>query len=247
LGYRGVAKRLPSTQPAGSTHPPKDTAIALPDGLRQFIHELRTPLNAVRGFAELIASQIFGPVSQIYQRLAGQIIEDAEAIVDLLDDLPFFQPSQRKIAYGSGYQPIDPSGIIRQVFEKAQVAAMKRQALLVFQVDPDLPRLRLDGSLFRRLIERFIALVVALSGPHDQVHAQSSQRGQGLLLSVRRPHALRDVADAGLFDPNREPDYDHNVAPFGIGYGFRLVWALARALGGQLETSHSRLSLYVSG
>src|SRR6185312_5930438 len=63
-GYRGTARR------------PRADERAEPvpaDSLRQLVHELRTPTNAIAGFAEMIESQMLGPVSDPYRDRAGEI------------------------------------------------------------------------------------------------------------------------------------------------------------------------------
>ena len=245
LGYRGIAKRPIPRQGPGTSAEPSSCPVVLPDGLRQFIHELRTPLNAVRGFADLLVNQIFGPVSQKYQLLAHNIMDDTQAIIDILDDLPFFVPGHCEVGFGPAFPELDPVDLVWRTFDQAQVMAARLQVKLDVQIDADVPHICVDSGLMRRLLERFVRLVTVLAAPFDDLQARLVRRGQGMVLTIRRPQSLRDLADADLFNPAPSAPCDPTGAPFGRGFGFRLIWALARALGGQFETSRRSLALHI--
>jgi two-component system cell cycle sensor histidine kinase PleC len=51
-------------------------------------HELRTPLNAIIGFAEIIASELLGPVgNERYQEYSKDIVSSARLLLQLIDDI----------------------------------------------------------------------------------------------------------------------------------------------------------------
>src|SRR5580704_2983958 len=56
--------------------------------LANMSHELRTPLNAIIGFAEIIKSQMFGPVGQPqYIEYSSDIYESAQLLLSLINDI----------------------------------------------------------------------------------------------------------------------------------------------------------------
>ena len=75
----GTARRPRTDERAEPSRPAPATPA---DSLRQLVHELRTPTNAIAGFAEMIETQILGPVpepeplqqvpSTIFELAAGQ-------------------------------------------------------------------------------------------------------------------------------------------------------------------------------
>jgi two-component system OmpR family sensor kinase len=80
LGYRGLLRRpQPSSEPRAASAP----ALAL----GQVLHELRTPVTAIRGFAELISQQLFGPVPERCLPFADRIIEDSNQILAGLEEI----------------------------------------------------------------------------------------------------------------------------------------------------------------
>ena len=94
-GYRGSAYRpclqdlaydiCEAMPDAMSEHALDDSQVD--DSIRQFLHELRSPLNAISGFAQIIAEQMFGPVSQTYREIANTIIVNSVAFDTMINDL----------------------------------------------------------------------------------------------------------------------------------------------------------------
>ncbi|MEZ5666639.1 MAG: ATP-binding protein [Alphaproteobacteria bacterium] len=51
-------------------------------------HELRTPLNAIIGFAEIIASELLGPIgNKRYQEYSRDVVGSARLLLQLIDDI----------------------------------------------------------------------------------------------------------------------------------------------------------------
>ncbi|WP_333570181.1 histidine kinase dimerization/phospho-acceptor domain-containing protein [Sphingorhabdus sp.] len=82
-GYRGILRRPNLAEvahiPEGDTHDAEN--------IQQLIHELRTPLSAIIGFSEIIEQQLFGPVTEGYRTIAGNILHDAQRLLSGFDDL----------------------------------------------------------------------------------------------------------------------------------------------------------------
>jgi signal transduction histidine kinase len=82
-GYRGILRRPNLAEvahiPEGDTH--------YAENIQQLIHELRTPLSAIIGFSEIIEQQLFGPVTEEYRTIAGNILHDAQRLLSGFDDL----------------------------------------------------------------------------------------------------------------------------------------------------------------
>jgi signal transduction histidine kinase len=57
------------------------------DFLSIISHELRTPLNAIIGFADLIRSEVRGPISPVYRDYAGDIRNSGQQLLGLISDI----------------------------------------------------------------------------------------------------------------------------------------------------------------
>ncbi|MEO5866623.1 MAG: sensor histidine kinase, partial [Sphingomonas sp.] len=83
-GYRGTARRPRADEMA---EPARPDSNASSDALRQLVHELRTPTNAIAGFAEMIESQMLGPVAAPYRAHAAAIRGQASELLYAIDDI----------------------------------------------------------------------------------------------------------------------------------------------------------------
>ncbi|MEO1045060.1 MAG: hypothetical protein AAFX04_06450 [Pseudomonadota bacterium] len=95
IGYCGLLTRLDTADspvepgqdgPEVADDASEATALAEQD-YRQLAHELRTPAGALKGFAEILQSQLFGPVAAPYRDMAQAIIEDTDLVLEGLDGL----------------------------------------------------------------------------------------------------------------------------------------------------------------
>lgn len=89
-GYRAVIFPDPE-QHVAEQSPASSGDDERSDHYRQLIHELRTPVGALKGFAEILQSQLFGPVSKQYREMAEMILEDSELLLSHFDHLRYFE------------------------------------------------------------------------------------------------------------------------------------------------------------
>lgn len=75
VGLRGTARRTEAA--VGSSG----------EAIRRLVHELRTPMNAISGFAELMGSELLGPVAPAHREAAGAIHADMAALLGAIEDL----------------------------------------------------------------------------------------------------------------------------------------------------------------
>lgn len=105
------------------------------DYYRQLIHELRTPVSALKGFAEILQSQLFGPVSKQYREMAEKILEDSALLLSHFDHLKHFeQKSQAALEQ----RPVKISDLGEQLKQAMLLAASKARIMVDLQADESL-------------------------------------------------------------------------------------------------------------
>jgi signal transduction histidine kinase len=233
-GMRGTGRRPRRDQqaaPVGS------------DQLRQLVHELRTPANAIMGFAELIGTELLGPVPPHYRERAETIQRQATGLVAAIEDLDTAARIEaRALDLRPGSVPLEPM-LDRIVVDLAPLARLRR---VTVQVDAagHLPALATDDRAAERLIARLLSAIVAAGTAGESLCVTAGTAGEDVTIAVTRPRALAADDNATLFRLDAAADEQDDGTPLlGIGFTLRLARNLAVELGGALSIAADRLTL----
>ena len=242
-GYRGIMRRPTIAESALI-----DTSGVAGSGeqLQQLIHELRTPLGAIIGFSEIIAQQLFGPVTHDYRVLASNILTDAERLLAGFDDLAM----AAKIETG---QYVVQPGVTECGWLAARLAErlhalsdVLNVTLNLVQAHPVRP-FAVENDLAERLFSRLLSAVII--GCEEGEMLDGRFRTEPGRIATNRfvltlPRKLAGMSEEELFGSGHgnQPDYDE--APLlGLGFSLRLVRSLARNVGGDLRFYNEALIL----
>ena len=236
-GYRGVARRPRADEVA---EPPAGRTDA--DSLRQLVHELRTPANAIAGFAELIETQLLGPVPAVYCERAGAIRRHIAALLDAIDDL---DTAARIEARALDLRPatvaLEPL-VARLLGDLAPLARLRGAGIAFDPVGEQL--VRADDRAVERLVGRLLAALLSACRPGERLKLKVRDKGAAVVLHVARPAALAGLSDEALLDVGPDAGaQDEGVPLLGFGFALRLVGNLAGELGGTLLIGAERLTL----
>lgn len=244
-GYRGSARRpQPIEMPYG-----RPAAEESGDSIRQLIHELRSPLNAISGFAQIISSQMFGPVSGSYRAMAEAIVADAASIQSIIEDLDTAARTASAPPAIQQGETADLGVVMAQVeSDLGAVLADQRVDLSISRVGgPFLAQVGDANS--RRMIGRLLTALVDISEPGAVLVGQLVvEPGHDDMLQLRivRPLAIRFATAADLLDPGFSPEGEApGAAVLSLGFSLRLVDSLARGAGGRLDIGHNALTLHL--
>lgn len=251
-GYRGVARRPRADEAATSVAPPHNDRA---DSLRQLVHELRTPTNAIAGFAELIETELLGPVAPSYRDHAITIREQATALIAAIDDLDTLARIDGSALDQRPATLLLHPLVTRIVADLAPLAAVRQASITV--AGDQMAAARVDDRLGDRLIARLLGTVVgaAAAGEAIVVRADPATDTAGrVALSVTRPAAFGDRDLDALMRIDGDAADTSEVAGtasapetgaslLGVGFAMRLIRNLARELGGEMLAEADRLTL----
>ncbi len=245
-GYRGSARRPNRNETPYGRPIAEDSG----DSIRQLIHELRSPLNAISGFAQIVAGQMFGPVSQSYRTMADTIVADALSVQTIIDDL-------ETAARSNSAAPVDPSpsevvdmgAVVSQVeTDLAALLAEQRVDLSISRVGGPFMGLANDANA-RRMVGRLLTALIDVSETGAILVGQlvtESPHDDMLQLRIVRPATIRFATASDLLDPGFSPEGEApGAAVLSLGFSLRLVDSLARAAGGRLDIGHNALTLHL--
>jgi hypothetical protein len=231
-GYRGILRRPNLAEvahiPEGDTHDAEN--------IQQLIHELRTPLSAIIGFSEIIEQQLFGPVTEEYRTIAGNILHDAQRLLAGFDDLS----TAAKIETGTYVTQVGSTDCdwlsLRLAERLRELSDALHVTLNLVHAHPVRP-FALDNHLAERLFSRLLSAVII--GCEAGEILDGRFRTEPGLNAVNRfvlslPKKLADMDESELFGSGPIDD-SHDAPLLGLGFSLRLVRSLARNVGGDLR------------
>jgi signal transduction histidine kinase len=235
-GYRGTARRPRADERAEPAHASAGGNPA--DSLRQLVHELRTPTNAIAGFAEMIESQMLGPVPDPYRERAGVIRSQARELLGAIDDLDLAaRIDSAALALVPGRVALRP--LLAGIADDLAPLAELRGALVALPID-DLT-VNGDRRAVERLLSRLMATLVSASGTGERIGVHLRAEGDAMVVvAIDRPKALADYPGDSVLGIDDERE---DATLLGTGFALRLSRNLARELGGSLVIEAESLTL----
>jgi hypothetical protein len=231
-GYRGILRRPNLAEvahiPEGDMHDAEN--------IEQLLHELRTPLGAIIGFSEIIEQQLFGPVTEEYRTIAGNILHDAQRLLSGFDDLS----TAAKIETGTYVTQVGSTDCdwlsLRLEERLRELSDVLHVTLNLVHAHPVRP-FALDHHLAERLFSRVLSAVII--GCEAGEILDGRFRTEPGLNAVNRfvlslPKKLADLDESELFGSGPIDD-SHGAPLLGLGFSLRLVRSLARNVGGDLR------------
>jgi signal transduction histidine kinase len=234
-GYRGTARRPRIDERAEPMRVPGTSSA---DSLRQLVHELRTPTNAIAGFAEMIETQMLGPVADPYRDRAHVIRSQARELLGAIDDLDL---AARIDSAALSLVPtqVHLRPLISGIAEDLSQLAALRGSVIALPADD----LVVDGDrrAVERLLARLMATLVSASGLGERIGIQLAlENDDKVAITIDRPKALADYPGDSVLGIDDERE---DTALLGTGFALRLARNLARELGGSLLIAPESLTL----
>jgi signal transduction histidine kinase/CheY-like chemotaxis protein len=211
--------------------------------LANISHEIRTPLNSILGFTELIVDPELPPADKI--KSAAAVRRNGIQLLEVVDEILEIA----KIEGGclkTDKVEFPLLDLLSEIKAIMAVEAGKKGIDLLFQYDSRMP-LRIVSDPVR-----LKQILINIVGNALKFTERGSVRVRGEFAGQRGDFFLRfEVTDTGvgidsetaavLFRPFSQIDASHTRPHGGAGLGLALSRGLARALGGDVRLSQSRL------
>ena len=204
-------------------------------------HEVRTPLARIRVALELAGEGDLERARRYLLEIAADLDELDRLVEGVLSAARLDLAAQG--AARVGQEKVDLGAVVE--------AAARRFAerwpgrVLVAEVGEELPVVRGDASLLRRLIDNLLDNAAKYSGPEAPVR---------LLARAAPGEALLEVRDLGigigsedlprLFTPFFRTDRSRARGTGGVGLGLALARRIARAHGGEVEVESGEETVF---
>lgn len=199
--------------------------------LANISHELRTPLNAIIGFADVMASECFGPIGhERYLEYLGDIKRSGHHVLDLVNDLLDIS----KIEAGKvelNFEAVALNEVLSEVVSLMQPQANRERVIVRSNLPENVPQVVADRRSIRQIALNLIANAIRFTPAGGQIIASTSLAPSGEV-------ALR-FRDSGIGMTEREIEIA--LTPFrqvpgtgrdrseGTGLGLPLTKAMTEA------------------
>jgi signal transduction histidine kinase len=146
--------------------------------LSRMSHELRTPLNAIIGFAEVMQTELFGPVGHPrYKDYSTGILASGRNLLGLVDSVLDVSRIE------SGSVPVTRELVALDEMARTCIAAIQAQSgavAIANAVPEDLPPLRVDPAHLRKILLQLLdnAVKFGPSGCHVELGARRGSEGK---------------------------------------------------------------------
>ncbi|WP_332837907.1 HAMP domain-containing sensor histidine kinase [Sphingomonas sp. MA1305] len=210
--------------------------------LRQLVHELRTPTNAIAGFAELIESQLLGPVSDAYRGHALTIQAQAARLIGAIEDLDTAARIEGE-ALELHPEPVPIEPLLARVARDLSAFADAHNT--AFDLHPMGGHAALtDSRAVERLLSRMLAALAGAAAPGERIDIAEAPADDGeVAICFARPAALAAIIDDDSLLSLGDHDGGSDGPLLGASFGLRLARDLARELGGGLSVGKHLLTL----
>src|SRR5205823_6657677 len=146
-------------------------------------YELRTPLNAIIGFAEILANQYFGPLSERQLEYSRGILDSSHRLMSLINDILDLATIE------AGYMaletaPIDVRTMLQAVMTLTRERARNRDLALTLRCPRDIGAIEADERRLKQALFNLISNAIKFTPAGGSIRLEARRNAGELILAV---------------------------------------------------------------
>ena len=183
---------------------------ALTTFMRSMSMEIRTPLHSIIGFAELISTELYGPIGdQRYREYADLIHHSGNYLLELVMRILTISKIQSG-RYDLELSDEDVTPILHRAQNALRAKAHEKAITIDVQVEPNLPPAHVDPQAMQVILTELLANAIEFTPEGGAIAVWAERIGSS---------ASIQVADCGIGIP--EEEQDRVLLPFETGRTMR--------------------------
>jgi signal transduction histidine kinase len=198
-------------------------------------HELRTPIHQVQGLADLIATGVYGQVTDKQKDALGSIKRSAQQQLSLVDDLLTLTRAEAD-RLAPRVSEVEIAPLVGQVVASAGWMAGTKRLTLVADVAADAGAVASDPRLLAHVLVNLIANAIKFTPEGGAVSVLATRDAGAVTIAVSDTGVGIEPAQlATIFEPFVQGDGGDERRFGGVGLGLALVHKLCSALGAEVR------------
>ncbi len=210
--------------------------------LANMCHETFTPMNHILGFAEMIKSEMAGPLSEKQQVYMNNIVDSSKHLHELLQDmLDITKIQEGKLTLY--YEDFEVGAVLDEVNALVQELASRYEVHLVYRIEPEVDKISADRRRFKQILINLMTNAIKYNKPNGWVKVSISQ-------SENKQWLMVDVSDSGIgiseemlpeiFNPFFQVDPSFSRKREGSGLGAAIAKHLVELHQGAIQISSKK-------
>ncbi|MBV9079361.1 MAG: PAS-domain containing protein [Methylobacteriaceae bacterium] len=203
--------------------------------LAKMSHELRTPLNAIIGFADVMRSEMFGPLGcSRYLEYCAHVHEGGMSLLGVIDDiLQMSRIETGKVELSIG--PIAVERALRRAVEAVAPAAAEK-GLAVSCCAGGVDTIQADGGALQQILLELAENAVKFARPRCSVAIRARRAGDCVNIFVEDDGiGIPNAALSKIARPFEQVENGYARGEQGSGLGLAIAKGLAELHGGTLR------------
>jgi signal transduction histidine kinase len=203
-------------------------------------HELRTPLSIIKGYIELLDSGELGQMPADFTEPVSIIRRRVDMLNKMITDLTALLETQN---VGLRLQSVDLRALAQAQLADFAVVAERARLNLKQQIAPELPRLRGDPEMLRRILDNLLGNALKFTPVRGTITVRLFQQGHEIVLEVADTGTgIPESEQTRIFERFYQVDGSSTRKHGGTGLGLALVKEIAEKHGGSV-TVKSRVNI----
>lgn len=207
-------------------------------------HELRTPMNAVIGYTDLLADEMYGPVSALQRDHLGRVRASGQHLLGLIEDLLGYA----RVEAGEEVvraEPVLLTELVERTLILVRPLAAKKGLRIRVEAPSEPVKLHTDSRKVSQILVNLLANGVKFSGAGEiLLSARLEERNAVVHVVFSVTDTGRGIAPADqehVFEPFWQADPTARHGEESTGLGLAVARQLAGLLGGEVLVASSAL------
>ena len=205
------------------------------DAVAFIAHKLRTPMTSIRGYADMMAKNMFGPLTPEQMEFTNTIMRNTEKMHILVTDMQDITRLE-----SDTMRPETMAIDLADVLENAQLHTQEqienRSQQLVVELPENLPRVRANPGQLERVLTELLRNACKYTPDKGQIHVQAHYQNECMHCTVSdNGIGISKKDQAHLFDKFFRSADPMVQEIYGTGLGLCVVKGLVEQQGGKFE------------